>query len=91
MHVYLLHFSKPYKHVQHYLGATRYSMEERMKRHHNRRGAKLLQAVFAAGIEVRIARIWHVDTKDEAFQLEIELKKRKRHKDFCFFCGGRLI
>lgn len=63
--VYLIHFQKPYKHAQHYLGYTD-DLGKRFNRHVYGDGSKLLKAVRAAGISFYLVRTWNgVDRKFE--------------------------
>jgi len=71
--VYLIHFDKPYHHARHYIGCTRLTVAERMRRHDTDRGAKLLRAVRAAGIGYRVVRTWEGGDWD----LEKQLKRGK--------------
>lgn len=80
--VYLLHFSKAYKRVRHYIGSTT-NLEERVREHMNGQGSKLMKAVSKAGIKVTIARTWSGDRNFERF-----LKNQKNSKRFCPLCGG---
>ncbi len=84
--VYLIHFNKPYKHAQHYIGFTD-NMERRLHEHElTSRGAKLLQVASAAGIKFTIARTWDGDRK-----LERKLKNRKKSSSLCPICRGEAI
>jgi hypothetical protein len=58
--IYLLHFSRPYKHARHYTGWTEgsQSLSERFARHDRGDGARLLEIVHAAGITWQLARTW---------------------------------
>ena len=88
MLVYLIHFARPFgRHgAQHYLGATGQTMAARLHRHKHGRGAALLKAVHAAGISFRVVRQWPVDTRGEAYTLEIALKRRHRSRQLCPVC-----
>lgn len=77
MAIYLLHFSEPYRHAQHYLGfvdTSRHSFEEalesRMEFHRKGRGSRLLKAVTAAGIDWVVVRTWKDGTRTEERQLK---------------------
>jgi hypothetical protein len=58
--IYLLHFSRPYKHARHYTGWTESSgsLKARLARHEQGDGARLLAIVHAAGITWQLARTW---------------------------------
>lgn len=59
---YILHFSRPYHHAQHYAGWTPGSVEARLKLHQSGRGSNLCRVAFEAGITLQIAQTWqHVD------------------------------
>jgi len=85
MKVYLIHFETRYKHAGHYLGATTLSIEERLKRHTDERGAKLMKAVINAGIKYYVSRVWKCKTKAEAFELEKKFKVRSNTR-ICPIC-----
>jgi predicted GIY-YIG superfamily endonuclease len=78
--VYLIHFDKPYKHAQHYIGFTD-NLDARLDRHHGKHGSKLLKAVEAAGISFKVVRTWD---GDRAF--ERKLKNRKNASRYCPIC-----
>lgn len=84
--VYLIHFDKDYKGVQHYLG---YSADEkfdyRIEHHRKNRGACLMKAVNNAGINWEVVRTW--PGMDGNF--ERLLKKRKNHSFLCPICKER--
>ena len=57
-HVYLLHFSRPFGHAQHYLGQTDREVAVRVDEHRRGAGAKLTRLAVEAGIELILARVW---------------------------------
>lgn len=60
--IYLLHFSRPFKHARHYLGwAGEGRLEQRLEHHKRGTGAVLLRHVAAAGITWELARTWEGD------------------------------
>lgn len=85
--VYLIHFEKPYKRAQHYLGYTTLQLEERMNRHHSDNGAKLLIAVNSVGIDWSPVRIWKCSSAEEARWLEKKLKSHKKAQNLCPICN----
>jgi predicted GIY-YIG superfamily endonuclease len=80
--VYLIHFDQPYKHAQHYYGYTKLTVEERFDQHCRGVGARLTQVVVAAGITLRIARVW----PDQGRTFERQLKKRGGARRICPIC-----
>jgi hypothetical protein len=57
--VYLLHFTLPYKHAKHYIGASkREDFQNRIQEHREGRGANLMKVLHAAGIGFIVARVW---------------------------------
>lgn len=85
--VYLIHFKTPYvtatgRKVQHYIGFTSLTIEQRLKRHKSDSGAKLLKAVNEAGISYDVVFVW----KDAGIEFEYKLKRSKNHKRFCPIC-----
>lgn len=83
MSVYLLHFSRPYKHAKHYIGWAK-RLEERIAHHRNGTGARLTQVVASAGIDLLLARTW----KDKGKDFERKLKNCKKASEFCPICSG---
>lgn len=79
--VYLLHFETPLHHARHYLGVTRRGLGIRLVKHYSGRGAKLMAAVVAAGIEVRLARTWPAGRDAER-----ALKRWKKNPTLCPLC-----
>jgi hypothetical protein len=81
--VYLLHFERPYAHAQHYLGTTTRRLGVRLVEHIGGRanGSKLVAAVVAAGIPIRVARLW-----PGGDGLESRLKRRKKGPSLCPIC-----
>ena len=85
--VYLLHFSKPYKHAKHYLGYVDgedyQDILDRLEKHRNGTGAKLTKVVSEAGIQLELVRFWvNVDRNFERM-----LKNRKNGPKLCPFCN----
>jgi predicted GIY-YIG superfamily endonuclease len=63
--VYLLHFSRPFRHAKHYLGSA-VDVRERVAAHRsNQCDVKLLNAAKSVGITFTIARTWAGDRKRE--------------------------
>jgi len=81
--VYLIHFERPYKGTQHYIGWTGLNMHDRLKRHKGERGACLLRACSQSGIDFHIVRAW----QNKPFTFEQQLKKRKKARLFCPICN----
>lgn len=79
--VYLLHFETPLHHARHYLGVTRRGLGIRLVEHYSGRGAKLMAAVVAVGIEVRLARTWPAGRDGER-----ALKRWKKNPALCPLC-----
>lgn len=83
MAVYLIHFSCPYKHAQHYVGYA-VDVEKRFAQHKSGRGARLLKVLIANGINFEIARVW--PEGDRA--LERQIKRKRNARALCPICGG---
>ena len=66
--VYLVHFTRPYRHARHYTGWTA-DLEGRLAEHRAGRGARLLQVITLAGIEWTLARTWQ-GTRERERQLK---------------------
>ena len=81
--VYLLHFHEKFHHCQHYIGWTeKDDVGERMAKHAEGRGSKLLKAVMEKKITVSLVRVW----KGEDRNFERKLKNRKKSKQLCPLC-----
>jgi hypothetical protein len=95
--VYLLHFTTPYKHARHYLGATGMPLENRLAAHRQTteyegdssygRPARLLVAAAAAGVDWVLADVWETTTRAEAFELERALKRQGGRARLCSICS----
>lgn len=79
-YIYLIHFARPYRHAQHYLGWTR-DLTDRLTRHRAGHGARLMAVVTEAGIPWELARIWEGDRTKER-----KLKNRGGHSRLCPLC-----
>lgn len=82
--VYLLHFAAPYKHARHYVGYSE-RLTERLAHHAAGRGARLMAAVSAAGIDYTVARVWK--GADRTF--ERRLHRRNGAAPLCPVCSGK--
>lgn len=78
--VYLLHFSKPFKHAKHYLGFT-FNLDKRLKDHGNGQGARLIEIILQNGLSFELVRTWEGDRN-----FERKLKKRKNSPALCPIC-----
>ena len=80
-----MHFERPYAHA-HYLGTTTRRLGVRLVEHISGRanGSKLVAAVVAAGIPIRVARLW-----PGGDGLESRLKRRKTSPSLCPICRGQ--
>src|SRR3954454_21531768 len=56
--VYLIHFEEKLHHAQHYIGFVECNLEQRIKKHKNNKGAKLLAAINDKGIPWEVVRVW---------------------------------
>jgi predicted GIY-YIG superfamily endonuclease len=83
--VYLLHFDTPLRHARHYLGVTRRGLGTRLVEHYAGRGSRLMAAVVAAGIEVRLVRTWPAGRSRER-----ALKRWKKNPALCPLCRQTL-
>lgn len=79
--VYLLHFDRPYKHAQHYLGWAA-DLDTRLAAHRAGNGARLITVIAAAGISWQLARTWPGATEGHEKALE-DLNSRKRLCPVC--------
>lgn len=81
--VYLIHFDKPFKGVQHYI---EYSADEkflqRIEHHKKNTGSALLRAANKAGIKWKVVREW----PGEDGNFERKLKNQKNTPCLCPTC-----
>ncbi len=80
--VYLIHFDQPLKHAQHYIGFVESDLDQRIEKHKNGTGAKIMKAVNEAGIPWQVVKVW----KDGDRTFERKLKNRKNSKCMCPLC-----
>ena len=80
--VYLIHFEEKLHHVQHYIGFVEKNLKQRVKKHKNNKGAKLLIAVNLKGIQWEVVRVWEEGDRT----LERKLKNCKKARCFCPVC-----
>jgi predicted GIY-YIG superfamily endonuclease len=58
-HVYLIHLEPAFGHARHYVGyTTRDDVNERVEEHRGGRGANMLRHAVAAGVELKLVRVW---------------------------------
>ena len=81
--VYLLHFTRRYKHAGHYLGSTN-ALTKRLEAHKKGYGARLLEVVYAAGITWVLARTWEGGRTRER-----QLKRQGGASRRCPICKGK--
>lgn len=79
--VYLIHFSKKYKHAGHYVGYTT-DINARLAAHKKGNGARLMRVVTEAGIDWELVRVW--EDGDQKF--ERSLKKKGNISRKCPIC-----
>lgn len=84
--VYLLHFSQPLGHAQHYIGMTkRDDVEQRLDEHRTGRGARICRKAVEAGAELLLARVW----PNRPRYYEVRLKNRGGARKLCPICRGQ--
>jgi len=84
-YVYQLHFRQRFHHAAHYTGAT-CNLSARLALHRAGRGARLLKAVVAAGINFDLARLWKFPTWQEAREWERHIKAQHNAVPRCPLC-----
>lgn len=82
--IYLIHFEKAFARKTHYIGWAPDSigLTQRIEKHRNGCGAKLLKSVNNAKIEWNVVRTW----KDRTLADEAALKEWKNAKKLCPLC-----
>ena len=79
--VYLLHFDQPYRHARHYTGWTN-QLTNRLVKHANGDGARLMEVIATAGIGWQLARTWPGTRTRER-----QLKRQGGASRRCPLCG----
>lgn len=79
--VYLLHFTRPYRHARHYIGWTA-DLPARLSEHAAGRGARLLAVAADNGIGWDLARTWPGTRARER-----QLKRQGGAARRCPLCG----
>lgn len=80
--VYLIHFNSPLKHANHYIGFVKGNLNNRIIKHRNGTGAKILKAANDKGIDWKVVRTW----KEGDRNLERKLKNQKKTRCLCPVC-----
>jgi len=79
---YMIELSRPLGNEKHqaryYLGSCA-NLKKRFQQHLQGSGAAFTRAAIERGIEFKIVHIWKTSSKQEARQLEIQLKRYKNH------------
>ena len=79
---HLIHFDRPYRHAQHYLGYTG-DLKVHLATHASGNGSRLMEVIAEAGITWQLARIWAGGRA-----LERWLKRQKNSPRLCPICNG---
>jgi predicted GIY-YIG superfamily endonuclease len=89
--VYLLHFDKPYwRNCQHYIGYTKFTAEERITKHREGNGSKLVAYALRKGCDFTISLIEHYNTPEEARIREQQIKNRGHFDRLCIACRQKV-
>ena len=83
--VYLLHFSKAFKHAKHYLGFCK-DLNARLERHAKGDGARILAVCREQGITWQVARTWQGSRL-----FERKLKRRRDSPKLCPICNPKAL
>jgi predicted GIY-YIG superfamily endonuclease len=81
--IYLLCFSRPYRHARHYCGWTE-DVLDRLDQHATGRGARLMAVIWAAGIGFTLAR-----TREGTRATERAIKNAGGAVRYCPLCTPR--
>jgi predicted GIY-YIG superfamily endonuclease len=87
--VYLLHFTTPLKHAQHYCGHTPNGVDDRLALHRAGNGARIVRALMLAGGDFNLARTWEYDTAHEARIHERRMKTTHHLDYYCPICKAK--
>lgn len=80
--VYLLHFDRPYKHAQHYVGYAE-DLARRLAHHASGSGANLMKVIKEAGIGFTLARVWEGADRNK----ERQIKNAGGGTKYCPICN----
>lgn len=83
--IYLLHFTKPYKHSRHCLGFTD-DLDARIERHRAGNGSRLINVITKAGINFELVRTW-----PGGRLFERKLKRRRDSPRLCPICNPKAM
>lgn len=78
---YLLHFDTPVRGVQHYIGWAP-NLKARIEKHFAGEGSELTKACVAAGVTMRLVRVWLA----KPLEFEKTLKARREGPRMCPIC-----
>ena len=88
--MYLIHFRPPaVGHARHYLGMAA-DVTERIKRHRNGNGARLMAVAAERRVDWLVARLWPRPDAQSARELERRLKTRHNGPRLCPVCSPNL-
>ena len=87
MCVYLIHFTQPLGHARHYLGWTQCDLDERITRHRQSEGARLLAVANERGIGWEVVRVWPGAKRE----LEQKFKRWQHNGRLCPVCKQERI
>jgi predicted GIY-YIG superfamily endonuclease len=82
--VYLIHTTKPFHHLRHYLGWTQ-NLDERLEEHRRGTGANIMRVLKEQGIEWKLARTW----KNVTRKFERRLKNQGGLSRHCPICKAQ--
>lgn len=83
--VYLLHFSQPFKHANHYLGSAE-DLESRLSEHAKGQGSRLIKIILEAGLTYSLVRTWK---SEDCRNLKRHFKKKvKNSRLLCPLCNS---
>lgn len=82
--VYLIHFSRPLFHAKHYVGFAEKSLDDRISKHLQNQGSKLLKAANKAEIDWEVVWVWNNGNRG----FERWLKNKKNSCKFCPICSN---
>lgn len=79
--IYLLCYSRKFRHARHYIGFCEQPLEDRLEEHFSGQGANFTRALKNAGIEANCVRTW-----EGTRELERQLKNRRDARSLCPNC-----
>ena len=89
--IYVIHFSRPFKHATHYIGYSAGTGEDRVERHQRNPGPGLFHALKAAGIQFEVTAVMPGDrTRERQLHRMKAASPSRGLRSICPLCRYRI-